>query len=136
MPYSRHILWIEDSDNSIIISDNVTIEGAHIAVTGKGKKVTIGNDCMISYDVTFRTGDSHAIIQNGKKINDEKDIELSEHIWTGQGVTILKGVHIASNSIVGNGSLVTHAIESYTLNVGFPSHVIKNNINWSRQRFL
>ena len=91
---------------------------------------------MISYDVTFRTGDSHAIIQNGKKINDEKDIELSEHIWTGQGVTILKGVHIASNSIVGNGSLVTHDIESNTLNVGFPSHVIKNNINWSRQRFL
>lgn len=127
---------MEDSNNIITIGDNVSIEGAHIAVTGKDKTIKIGNDCMISYDVTFRTGDSHAIIKDGVKINNEQSIELDEHIWIGQGVTILKGVHIGTNAVVGAMSIVTHDIAPNTLNAGFPCHPIKQNISWSRKRFV
>lgn len=111
------------------------MEGGHIAVTGHNKKIVIGDDCMIPNNVTIRTGDSHAILQDGIKINEESDVIIGKHVWIGNGATILKGVHIADGSVIGSGSIVTADVEANAIYAGNPARKVKSNISWTKKRF-
>lgn len=136
--FKKGELWFEDVNNEIYIGNKVSVEEAHIAVTGINRRIIIGDDCMLSNQVTLRTGDSHCITDNstGEKINQEKDIVLEEHVWLGNGVTVLKGVTMGKNSIAGTKSLVTTDISSNCLCAGIPAKIIRTDINWDRKRFV
>lgn len=120
--------------NQIILGDFTTIHN-HVAFEAlEGRKITVGNDCMLSQDIEIRTGDSHSIVDlSGKRINQGKDIEIGEHVWIGTRVTLLKGTYIASNSVVGVGTITSSRFERGNVIVaGIPAKVIKEDINWSR----
>ena len=127
--------WIEDDLGSISIGSNNTFEGAHIAAT-EGKSIFIGNDCMLSSNIQIRNGDSHSIldINKNQRINNAKDTIIENHVWIGEGVKVLKGALIKSNSIVGTGSIVTNVVESNSIYAGVPAKKIKGNITWIRER--
>lgn len=82
------------------------------------------------------TTDSHSILDNdGKRINPSKSIQLNNHIWVGTRAIILKGVNLASNIIVGAGSIVNKSIEEEGVAVGGnPAKVVKRGINWNTKR--
>jgi acetyltransferase-like isoleucine patch superfamily enzyme len=129
-------LAIEDDNNQIVIGKNTTIYGkTHIAAI-EGTSITIGNDCMFSSNIYFSTGDSHSILDSrGERINLSKNISIGNHVWIGTNVTCLKGAHISNNSIVGACSLVNKEIKQENVIVaGNPAHVVKCEINWSRER--
>jgi acetyltransferase-like isoleucine patch superfamily enzyme len=129
-------IYIEDNNNEIIIGDSTAICGyTHIAAT-EGKKVVIGSDCLFSSDVTIRTGDSHSIVDNeGKRINQAKDVLIGDRVWIGNKAIILKGSVVQSNCIIGSGSVVTKAFEKSNITIaGNPARVIKENINWLVKR--
>ncbi|MCI1575005.1 MAG: acyltransferase [Weizmannia coagulans] len=130
-------IWFEDSDCSLTIGKNSTIEGIHIAVTENNSAVSIGKDCMFSYDVDIRTGDSHSIIDldSGKRINRAKNIEIGNHVWVGAHCSILKGSYINNNCILGTGSILTKpVIEENVILAGIPAKIIKRNVDWCRKR--
>jgi acetyltransferase-like isoleucine patch superfamily enzyme len=130
-------LWIEDNRNRILLENYVSIEHAHIAITGNEKEIIIGEDSMLSNQITLRTGDSHAIINElGEKINYEQNIYIGKHVWLGNGVTVLKGVHIGDNSVIGTKAVVTKNIPASVIAVGIPATILKTNINWDRKRML
>jgi len=52
-------------------------------------------------------------------------ILIKENVWIGSKATILKGVTISKNSVVGAHSLVLSDIGESTVNVGIPSKKIK-----------
>lgn len=129
-------IHIEDNNNKIIIGQHTTIAGfTHLACI-EGTKIIIGGDCMFSKDITFRTGDSHSIIdENEIRINPSEDIIIGNHVWIGNKVIITKGTFIGDNSIVGTGSIVTKAFEKPNVIVaGSPAKIVKENINWLRDR--
>jgi acetyltransferase-like isoleucine patch superfamily enzyme len=129
-------LYIEDNNNTIDIGNNTTIHGkTHLACI-EGCRISIGTDCMFSTDVVFRTGDSHSIIDDtGNRINKSKDIVIGNHVWFGNKTTILKGAIIRDNSIVATGSIVTNTFsKSNIILAGIPARVVKENINWLRER--
>lgn len=129
-------IHIEDNGNEIYIGEKTTIFGkTHLACT-EGKKILIGKDCMFSTDITFRTGDSHSIVDiNGKRINDAQNIIIGNHIWIGNKVILTKGVEICDNSIIGTGSIVTKKFDKNGLLIaGVPAKEIKENVNWLRER--
>lgn len=129
-------LWIEDRDNGIEIGNGTTVNGkTHIACI-EGTSVTIGSDCMFSSNISLVTGDSHSILdKTGTRINPSKDIMIGNHVWIGKENTILKGVTISDNSIVGAKSLVTKIFnEENVIIAGNPAKIIKAGINWSRER--
>lgn len=47
---------------------------------------------------------------------------------------ILKETHIENSSIIGTNSLVTKHIPCHSIAAGIPAKVIKNNIDWLRER--
>lgn len=129
-------IHIEDNNNEIIIGKRTTIAGfTHLACI-EGTKIIIGEDCMFSQNITFRTGDSHSIVdEKGNRINPSKDIWVGNHVWVGNTVIVTKGSVVADNSIIGTGAIVTKAFEKPNVIVaGSPAKIVKENINWLRER--
>lgn len=130
-------IHIEDDNNEIIIGRGTTIAGfTHLACI-EGTRITIGEDCMFSKDITFRTGDSHSIIdeKNGLRINPSEDIIIGNHVWIGNKVIVTKGGVVGDNSIIGTGSIVTNEFDKSNIIVaGSPAKIVKEGINWLRKR--
>ena len=130
--------YIEDNDGSIIVKKHVTVCGHTELSAIEGTSITIGDECLFSSDIAFRTGDSHSIInrETGKRINPSKDIVIGNHVWIGNGVKILKGVTVGEHSIVGMGSILSSG--------DYPDHcviggigrgrVLKCGIDWDSKR--
>jgi acetyltransferase-like isoleucine patch superfamily enzyme len=127
-------IWIEDEFCEVKIGSKTTIGSAHIAVTEPNRRVIIGEDCMFSNSIEFRTGDSHSIIDTKKRINMAKDIVIGNHVWIGAHSIILKGVKIGDNSMIGINSIVTQDIPNNSVAAGIPSKVIRSNTTWIRER--
>lgn len=134
--YKKGSICFEDTNCEIRIGKNTSVESAHLAVTEPDRKIIIGEDCMLADDVVFRTGDSHSIIDLEKKerINYAENIEIGNHVWVGANATLLKGVKVGDNSIIGTGALVTTSIPANSLAAGIPAKVLKNNVDWLRER--
>lgn len=56
-------------------------------------------------------------------------------MWVGNGVLILKGAAIGSNSVIASKAVVSGKVyEENTILAGLPARVIKENINWTREK--
>lgn len=133
---SRGNIYIEDNNNTLRVGKRNTFAGnIHLALT-EGKKITIGDKCLFSSDIVFRTGDSHSILDSrGNRTNYGKDIIINNHVWVTQKVTILKGVEVSENSVIATGSILTKKFkEKNVLIAGNPAKIIKPNINWCNER--
>lgn len=127
-------IWIEDDNNEVFIGNNTIINGqTHLACI-EGKKIALGENCLLSANIVMRVGDSHSILQDGMRINESKSIEIGDHVWIGNDVKILKGVHIADEVIVGTGSLVTKSVSQGCIVAGNPARVIKEGVTWDIRR--
>jgi len=126
---------IQSSSCSIFIGRNTQMGGGKIVCCEYQDKVHIGSNSLIADDVEFWSCDGHSIYQSGVRINPSKPIIVSNNVWIGRNVKILKGVTILPNTVIGMGSLVT--AREYPANVliaGFPAKVIKEGITWSVER--
>lgn len=102
--------------------------------------ITIGNDCMFSYNVFIFSGDLHSIfdVASGKNINstDEicknRKIHIGNHVWLGMRVTILYNTQIGDGSIIGAAGLVKGTIPNNCIAAGNPAKVTRKNVSWSR----
>ena len=62
--------WIEDNDNRIVIGDRTNLTGKIQLACIEGCTITIGDDCLLSSEITIRTSDSHSILDcNGRRSN-------------------------------------------------------------------
>lgn len=146
--------------NKLIIEDNACIYGLRIVIRGEnchvviGKDFTenincmitcmgrnnfirIGDDCMLSENIDIWNTDSHHIInENGNVINKNKPIIIGNHVWIGKNCSILKGVIVGDNSIIGMSSVVTKNVDKNSIYVGNPAQKVKEGINWTRDYLI
>lgn len=103
-------------------------------------EVIIGNDCVFARETTIRNSDTHTIysLEDKKRIlNPNKSVYIDDHVWITQKCTILKGVHIPSNCIIGTCSVVTKSCATQNCILsGNPAKTVKENINWDRNNCL
>lgn len=128
--------YIEDDNCEIRFGDHNRIFGkTHVAAI-EGCAVSFGDGCLFSDNVVFRTGDSHSIfdVDNGVRINPSKSISIGNNVWFGNTSTILKGVCIGDDSVIGTGAIVTKNIPSNVIAAGNPARVIKGGVMWGLQR--
>ena len=120
-------------ENSLIKIGANSIIGKNTYLSAKEScNITIGENCMFSRNINIMTSDGHGILQNDKRINNAKSIEIGNHVWLADNVTILKGSKISDNSVVGIGSIVTKKFEEKNLLiVGNSGNIAKRNIKWT-----
>jgi len=129
-------LRTEDDNNEIEIGNKTTFYGESYLAAMEGTKITIGEDCMFAINVLFQTGDAHSIINlENQRINFSKDIKIGNHVWVGTRVVCLKNTEVADNCIIGANALVCgkHLKPNCAIG-GVPAKVLKENINWLRER--
>lgn len=129
-------MHMEDAHNAIAIGSHTKLCGTTQLAAIEGTKITIGEDCLFSSELHFRTGDSHSILNlDGERINPSKDIVIEDHVWVGAKVTCLKGTRVAKNSIVAATSTVSKEFtEENVIIGGVPGKVIKTGVNWTADR--
>jgi acetyltransferase-like isoleucine patch superfamily enzyme len=112
----------------LVIGENTAMHGASTIIAEN--EVSIGSNCMISWDVQIMDTDYHKIYLNEKISNLPQSIVIEDNVWIGSKATILKGVRIGKGSVVASNSIVTKNVEPYTLVAGNPAVVKKKNIGW------
>lgn len=87
------------------------------------KEVSIGRDCMISWDVVIMDSDLHDQSISGSVNN--KPVQIGNKVWIGCRSIILKGVTIGDDAMVAAGSIVTKAVPEKTIVGGNPARILK-----------
>lgn len=141
-------------NSSLVISDNVEIFD-HSVIQSLGGGITIGKNVIIGEYTTIQA-QANVTIENdvllASKIqfisnthtyedintpvkyqpNISSPILVKSGAWIGINATILAGVTIGRNSVVGGGSLVTRDVPDYTVVGGIPAKPIKKYDTLSR----
>lgn len=111
-----------DFGKNIKVGENVFINACcHFQDHGG---VVIGDDCQIGHNVVFATL-NHGIAPKDRYHTYSAPIVLGKNVWVGSNATILQGVNIGDNAIVGAGAVVTRNVEANTIVGGIPAKLIK-----------
>jgi len=129
-------IWIEASLNAgntqINIGDeNLILQNSRLNCNDI---ISIGNDVNIGQNVTIWTHASSMDVFKGYPFT-AKSVEIGSHIWVTAGTSILRGVKIGSNVVIGNMSLVNRDIPSGCFAAGSPVKIIKENIYPRKLKF-
>jgi len=123
----RTTLWVE---GNLTIGDNVGISSTAIICNHSiviGNNVIIGGNTVI-YDTDFHSLDPFirkSVLDNKQAI--KKPVIIMDNVFIGAHTTILKGVTIGYNSIIGACSVVSKDIPSNEMWGGNPAKLIKSN---------
>lgn len=91
--------------------------------------ITIGSDVLISRDVVIRDNDGgHEIVTPGYKKT--APVVIGNHVWIGQGATIMKGVTIGDGAIIAAGAWVVSNVKPNALIMADPARQVQKNVEW------
>lgn len=117
---------ITEGTGKIIIGNNCGISNSTIyskVSIVMEDNVMIGVNCVI-YDTDFHSVDVQNRL-NGNRNVKTKPVVIKNGAWIGGHCTILKGVTIGRNSVIGAGSVVTHDVPDSEVWAGNPARFLK-----------
>ena len=113
---------------NLTIADNTYINSNTTIVCYKA--IYIGKNCAISWNNLIMDSDLHNIYdKNGTIQNTQMEIVIGNHCWLCANVTILKGVLLKNNVIVGANSCLTKGVFQENVIIK-NNNVVKNNMAW------
>lgn len=121
--------WIEPSfvcDYGYNIEVGNNFYANHNTVILDCAKVIFGDNVFIGPNCAFYTA-IHPIDAKTRNsgLETSKPIVVGNNVWFGGNVTVLPGVTIGNNTVIGAGSVVTKNIPDNVIAVGNPCRVIK-----------
>ena len=128
--HSHHIA----SGKVVEIKDKCSFVKTQIVNIDPNGKIVIGEDCMFAGDTVVYNTDSHSIFQDGKLINQAKELVVGNHVWVCGNANILKNSYVASGCIVARNALLSGKFETKNAVIaGLPAKVIKTGVVWDRK---
>lgn len=108
----------------IRIGDNCGFSSVSIVCD---KKVLIGNNVLCGANVIIGDRNDH----EDRYVKPPRSIVIEDNVWIGMNCTIMGGVRISRNSIIGANALVTKDVPAFEVWGGIPAKFIKkiNNHN-------
>lgn len=87
--------------------------------------IKIGDGALIGHNVVLATL-NHGFIPEERKNTIPKPIVIGKNVWIGSNSTVLGGVTIGDNAIIGAGSLVNKDVPQNIIAAGVPAKIIKS----------
>ncbi len=113
----------------LIIGDDVGISGGAICAA---ERVSIGSNTMLGANVTIVDTDFHPISSENRRYSSGSgqvgvsEVSVGENVFIGTNSTVLKGVRIGDNSVIGAGSVVTSDIPANVVAAGNPCRPLRD----------
>ena len=120
----------------LIIDGGTMTIGSHFWCNGDSyfcctTRITIGDNNMYGWNVSFNTSDGHHIYEDGKAKPMRGDITIGNHVWIASHCIIGKNTSIADDCVVAQHSLVGKRFEQANCLIGgMPAKIIKENYSW------
>jgi len=118
--------WLRSDVGPIII---FVFPGAHISIGREGflngchlsckSRLDIGNRVWIGPGSRVFDSDQHDL--DSERLEKTEPVVIGDHSWIASDVTVLRGVEIGEQCVVGTRSLVTRSMPPHTLAVGSPA---------------
>jgi acetyltransferase-like isoleucine patch superfamily enzyme len=112
--------------------------GANLAVNARTTvicrhEITIGEDCMMGWEVLLMDSDLHQIRDAvGRLLNENQPIRLGNHVWIACRCIVLKGATLPDDTVVAAGSTVAGGLQECGQIIGgSPARVLRTNVRWS-----
>ena len=124
--FYSHYTYLEAryGESEIVIGSNVAINNGFSIVTYA--KVTIGNDVLIGVNCSIMDNDGHELAFNNRNQSPSgQAVVIENNVFIGSNVTILKGVTVGENSVIGNGTVVTRDVPKNAIVAGNPARIIR-----------
>lgn len=86
--------------------------------------ITIGDDCLIGHNAVIATL-QHDIEPTRRGDLIPSPVVIGRNVWLGANVTVLPGVTIGDDAVVGAGSILTKDVPARTVCVGSPARVVR-----------
>lgn len=107
---------------NMTLGDNVGINAR--CWISAGGIIEIGDNVLIGPNVTIVTA-NHIFTDDNTPINKQghtkNKVLIRDNTWIGANVTILPGVEIGSNTVIGAGSIVTKSLQPNSVYAGNPA---------------
>ena len=121
----------------VVIGKGTSIGHSFIILCPQNTEIVIGNECLISWNLSVLSNDGHTIfdVNSRKAVNipqegQERKVEVGYHVWIGANCIVLYGTYIGEGSIVGAGSLVKGNYPNNCILAGNVAKVIKKDMAW------
>ena len=113
-----------DNGKNIFIGNNLNCN-VNVTILDT-KEVYIGDNVMIGPH-TLITTVGHPLSPKGRRneLGQASEIHIGDDVWLGGNVTVLPGVTIGNNVVVGAGAVVTKDIPDNSLALGVPAKVVR-----------
>ncbi len=109
----------------VSIGRNCSLNGSWI---GCDNSITIGDDCLIS-DCYLLDTDYHNLHPRlrhapaGPKVT--APVVIERNVWIGANSTVMKGVTVGQDSVVGLGSVIRKSLPAGVVAIGNPQQIVK-----------
>lgn len=105
-------------DAQLTIGKNTTINKYSSLVALKS--IEIGENCLIGENVKIYDNNHKIDVVDGLKVPNHKDfdvdsVKIGNNVWLASNVTILKGVTVGDNTIIGAGCVIFKDVPSNTV---------------------
>jgi maltose O-acetyltransferase len=108
----------------IDVGDNVRLNGCDIQAAAS---VTVGDDCILGSCIIVDT-DYHSVEVDRRQRQaavESRPVTIGRNVWVAGRATVLKGVTIGDDSVVGYGAVVTGDVPAGVVVAGNPARVVR-----------
>jgi len=91
-------------------------------VIGAFRSIRLGGGIRCGANTLITDSDWHP---GDPRSGDPRPIVIEDNVWLGAGSTVMKGVTIGRNSVIGAGSVVTKDIPADVIAAGNPCRIIR-----------
>lgn len=128
-------VFMRSEDQWLFWGAGATAVSTSLEIEGEGRGMAIGDDCMFSSETRIRNHDMHTLFDydSNRIINtDPVDTVVQQHVWIGEGVTVLSSPLIGFGSVAGARTLIKGTVPPMSVAVGVPHKIQREGVSWCR----
>lgn len=98
------------------------------------RSIVVGDHCLLSAGVRVHDNDGHPLDPDRRRagepiaFGETAPVVIEDNVWIGACATVLKGITIGENSVVGTGTVVTKHVPPNSIVAGNPGQVVRGGV--------